>query len=382
VLGLYLAEDRIRMVVQYVPEPILGEAACQALYKGPGGMAFREDLLAEHVRTFVNKCISGQVHAGTIGEILARILLSLAHDQVQLRRPGIGGESFFSQPIGLRAFLDMLLLSDEGYAGEFRRLFGGSPVDIPPGLEDGKVCFTNWTSMRTFSKTAALSEYLALCYERRSAVILPPNQQGADLLIPVKYPSAGGQGAGAAYSYILVQVKNRVSLASARFHYAGKELSPCNVFGPRKKAVWQCAYTPTDPAISHAPPYVALYLEMVPDTIGTLMAGADRDECRAFKSEYPHHGLMLGFGHLSRSASLFQAFKALHRRHIEDVDDYARMTVLKCLAFLDFYFFNAVCKCTATDCCRQEPCSCAKAGLACNPACSCKDNCANPNDNY
>lgn len=86
--GVFIAEDRHRMVVEYVPEPVLAEAACQLLHGkriGEGksytwDYGFFPEIISDYLLEFARKCLTGIVDVGGLGELLSRIVLSLSYD--------------------------------------------------------------------------------------------------------------------------------------------------------------------------------------------------------------------------------------------------------------------------------------------------------------
>jgi hypothetical protein len=214
------------MAVEYPPEPILGEAACQILYRQEGRLAFSEERLARLLDVFVGSCIKGLVSAGKIGELLARVMLAVAHDRAHLRNPSLATDCGFSLPVPLDAFLRELVAGQEA---KLLAMFGCDLVSAPTTFSTGEVCFTSWVALGKTPPRSQLQPYMELCFGRRCAVIMPGNQEGADLMIPVRVRPTEKD---AFYTYILIQVKNRVHHGS-RLSDAGERLTPRGVFGSR-----------------------------------------------------------------------------------------------------------------------------------------------------
>lgn len=238
--GIFIDDDRIRMVVEYPVEPVLGEAACQNLHSEvPNAMqsefkfSFNPERMQSFLLAFISKCISGLVSAGEIGEIIARCILSFSYDSVVINRIGerkgyLPPPLLFSRPIAVKDFL-LALVSPE-YTTYFKSHFG---FDVPvlasefiDSFGKGLICFTSWLNLEDLKQDMSAEEWQPLLkkwFLSRVAIIMPLNQKGIDLLIPVKL--------GDMFSFILIQVKNRVNIMQAeRMDVAGEKLTPISSF--------------------------------------------------------------------------------------------------------------------------------------------------------
>lgn len=123
---LYLGEDRLRTMVNYIPEPLIAEAACQSLHCNPLGtghyqewsFSLNPDALCKYLTIFIEEYISGRVDVGDLEKFMARIILSLSYDTVVLTRKDI----CFAKSISLREFFDQLL--PNAYQKEWLQLLG------------------------------------------------------------------------------------------------------------------------------------------------------------------------------------------------------------------------------------------------------------------
>jgi hypothetical protein len=369
--GTYIDEDRIRMVVEYPPEPILGEAACQVLHLVPdGGLAFSERHLSKYILSFVEKCISGQVHAGRIGELLARIMLSLAYDRAHLAALKAGARQFFSQPMNLESFIQAFL---GNYMARFSAAFACKepPLEIPDAMRSGSVCFTSWMSLASMPPgSRSILKFVEECYKQRCAVIMPPSHCGADLLIPVQVCS----GTGTWYTYILVQVKNRIGLHKKMFDYAGWKMTPAHVFGAAKRA------SPLEVeeyrAREDPPHYMALCLEVGSEDLEEAVQRIDKAKMGSLLCSYPNHLVVLGFDFISPRRILYEAFLCLRRREVEFVDLARRHRVLKILLSLRYFFSFQGCQCAVSGC-NDNRCGCVKSREKCSFGCKCTSGCIN-----
>lgn len=289
------------MSVAYPPEPLLAEGACSALYEvtqEAGSLSFSSQRIGDMMQTFVTLCINGLVSAGTIGEILARIIISISYDLVhlcegplyrtdetedpkvaklasRLEEVKIDDEAVINARLGvlrrskrirLGTALDLSAKDDDlfsnmslptvrrniyftnsipvdmflrtligkGYWDAYKQLYKCPVLTIPDKFEHGQVRFTNWSCLEVYPMGHFDEAFLQKCFESCCAVILPPNHPGADFLIPVKIAC----GPKTEWSAILIQVKNRESVGNSRLIYAGKKLTPKNCFGkmPTKNA--------------------------------------------------------------------------------------------------------------------------------------------------
>lgn len=211
-VGMYFGEDRMKMQVEYIPEPIIAEAACQLLHgvhdeRGKGQFEFSNDRICSVLKIFTAKCVSGLVDAGLMGEITARVMLSLAYDYVHLEKaeknqkmPTINYDHLFSDPITVKEFLDALF-SDE-YCSKYKEYFGCQPINLgPTATLEGEVCFTSWIQLSSLTEKCLPEDLLKECFYLRCAIILPMNHGGYDLVIPVRLRSGR-------FTMIAKQVKN------------------------------------------------------------------------------------------------------------------------------------------------------------------------------
>jgi hypothetical protein len=392
-LGIYVSDNRLRLNVRYLPEPILGEAACHAIYgsrvassdTGEGEperlvLEFSAASFREKLAVFVSKCITWYVSAGTVGEIMGRVILSLAFDRIHLRRPGLGDTAFFSQPVAVPDFVAALM---GGYGRRFREHFGlddsDGPITIPDGLRAGTVCFTSWEFLPYYNPyNRSLAALPRMAYRRKCAVVMPPNHCGADLLIPIQVVAPDGV---ARYSYILVQMKNRVRISMPdRIEAAGLKLTPRVVFELHKRA--GKGGLPTDEHVCDEteqvlPEYLALYMEAVPESLEELASQEQSEQIKAFRRDYPWHGMLLGFDYACPEEALLEAFKSLHRRHMETFGQYDRMSVVKTIAPVACLYYDLGCACGPV--CAPKECPCRLVQATCHAECSCRGKkCHNP----
>lgn len=209
-VGSYMAtclaidDDREALCISYPIEPILSEAALNWL---------REAKLKETVLDVLNSCLRiGIVNSGHSGELVVKLLFLLGRCKISKTFECCTIESILTSLMGAGGFSkvkdDICVLSYELSFTRFCKVI-------------------RWD--KTFEEFWGQSDpgsVLKAIYERRGAIELPDSQRGADLLLPT------WNEAEDTYRYILIQVKNVISLSVNR---ALNKLMPEFVFGVNSK---------------------------------------------------------------------------------------------------------------------------------------------------
>lgn len=203
-VGISIWGDRPKMQIEYIPEPLLGEAACQLLHghqqeKHEYEYHTSEEKVCHVLKKFTSKCLAGLVDAGSVKEITARIILSLAYDHVHLGQD-INSTHLFSDAISVKEFLEALLSKE--YLRKYSEFFGCQPVnfkEIP--ILDGRVCFTSWIRMGRIPNDHIPEMFLKQCFHMRCAVSVPLSHGDFELIIPVRMTNGR-------FTFIEVQVGN------------------------------------------------------------------------------------------------------------------------------------------------------------------------------
>ena len=199
-------------------------------------------------------------------------------------------------------------------------------------------------------KAFATDEWLKECYQKRCAVMFTCNQKGVDLLIPVKV--------GDAFTFILVQVKNRLTMPTMdRFESAGIGLCPNECFN-----------------ITWTKDYLALYMEVGSYNQSHDLSILTDKNVALFKAHlktYRNHLMLLGFDSMKISADeeLLPVFKFFCRRHVENLNESARGRILSKMVPLVHGFSEKCCACTKG--CTGR-CGCLADGVACKEWCKCQ----------
>ena len=183
---VYVSEQLDTTIAEYVSEPILALSANSLMIQSEYDFSWQEIL----------PLLIDQIKGGYIveksynGELLARILLSMAWDECCLKESSVF-ESI--RPVSLQTFLTKLggaKLVDEMKQGNI------SDANLER-LLDGYVFFTHFLSV-TYS---VKEQDLRACFARSAAMIIKRGEMAIDLVIPVLLKDDS-------MSYISVQVKN------------------------------------------------------------------------------------------------------------------------------------------------------------------------------
>jgi len=156
-------------------EPVLAEAAARIMNEIPGG----GPLVA------VSKYVKhGLISKGERGELIARFLLTLAHDRCVKFDSYIAREAQYSQPVHLLDFLKAL-----GGPSYMKEILESKPDNIPGGatsreaFKDAKVNFTHFVKGADESVITDEAAWLAL--SRCMAFQCANGQWMIDLYIPI-----------------------------------------------------------------------------------------------------------------------------------------------------------------------------------------------------
>lgn len=348
------------MVVEYPPEPVLSEAACQLLHDGISSGMVIPDRLSTLLEFFFNKVLCGLVDVGEIGELIARMIFSLSYDDAKLSDLHKNSGPFphlrlFSLPIYIETFLESLI--EENYAVSYENVFLKDPRKVPAQFKKALVSFTTWIRLGPFSAQRTLSqEWLAELYHKRTAVMFHYNQAGTDFLIPLRL-------ADGTYSFLLVQVKNRFAVSpGALFKYSGDKLTPLNCFN----FAWNG-------------PYLAIYVEVGAET--SKLENLNPDLVTEHVERYPGHILLLGFQSMKISAKdpLNSVFRFACRRQVEFRDESNRKEILSKMIPLKYKWYPAIAFCRCKTGCQDFRCGCRKREVGCSTMCKCDaGGCQNP----
>jgi len=373
--GVYIGKDRLRMVVHYPSEPVLSEAACRLIYQlNKEGSKFGMDspaMLSQVLANFSSSWASGIIHAGDAGELLARILLSVAYDSAHFDDVN-RNEKFFSDPVTVRSFLAHLISIE--YQNKFKEEFGSKLFICDPKLISGTVAFTTFVKMAVFPGDGMSQSLLKRAFQLRTALMLRSNQPGVDVVIPVFLNDRDG------YSYILVQVNNRDNMPlTERLIAAGYHLTPDNCFnghhGLSSADLSSC--------------YLALYMELgfedimwysstlrakkptgdLPAGVGASMTSGD---LRSFHAEFPNHGMLLGNAYPFLSGPFEAVCRLIFRRQTDNVEMGKRSKVLSVMDPICYMYATNKCSCKK-GC--GGACGCPKSFTACSSRCGCSGAC-------
>ena len=327
--ALHFGDDRIRMFVYYVPEPILSEAACQLIYcrngisNCPAGMEYGATL-NQVFEKFESAIISGFLDAGSIGELVGRIVLSLAYDYIhvdciQHRMQSGDVDILFSDPISLREFIDILV--PKPYRDRYEKLFGVDCFDVNHDscrvlLDSGEIAFTTFEIVDSNSQLEITQRFLANAFAHRFAYIGSKNQAGCDLIIPIRYT----RNNQIQYSALIVQVKNHEGGRSGqggRFSDAGLKLTP--QYCSSRQDVADC--------------YMGLYFELNFEQYQVKVKSATKKRAITHHGTYGNHIVLLDLNATEFIGSdLKGRLASLRLRHVDQVGRLKDKDLLKLMA--------------------------------------------------
>ncbi|KAG8726427.1 hypothetical protein FRC10_007135, partial [Ceratobasidium sp. 414] len=181
-------------------EPVLAEAAAQLMYINETWKS---------LKVLFDWCNHGLIAKGERGELLARLLLTKAHDHVI--SPGLtpGGIPEFTRPIFLREFLGALVGEENR-----DRIFNARPNNMPDGptlgdsaLGKAKLNFTHWAKAGDNSVVTDEAAWIALgrCFAWQCFDYQPE----VDLITPLMLPSEDDKLGRYTVSAVFWQIKNR-----------------------------------------------------------------------------------------------------------------------------------------------------------------------------
>ena len=234
--------DNLRTIMRssYPSEPILAEAAAQqwnSFRVDAKEAAMTQDFVVDPVIAIVRDMVNNNLlDVGEVGEMCARLLLTLAHDAAIIRtfnNQGFG-RLYFSQHVPLVTFLKELLSEDVANA------FLTSKGDLPGRLfeeimlmdefQHATIGFTHF--VKCDNNIDLNADAAAKLLARGAAVITRVNHEKADVGIPIlRHPDARPLLHPNNVTILWVEVKNRLSKCSLSNIYIDAEkagfFSPC-----------------------------------------------------------------------------------------------------------------------------------------------------------
>ena len=185
-----ISDDRNYLLVGYVSEPVVCEAACRLW----SDEAVLERIL-DHLVIYTKR--TNTYSKGNMGELTAMAVLCISWNKAcDYQRAAMAvkdDDCFpFSRLITVRAYLTAL--------------FGDkASADIPEPLSSGVVYFSHFCKIHYKPSKNACLDF----FRRGAAIICKSCELGIDLIIPVILPNSNYELTEANLAFILVQVKNR-----------------------------------------------------------------------------------------------------------------------------------------------------------------------------
>ncbi len=323
--GYYFGPDRVRMMVRYAPEPILGEAACQLLHFSMSGENTTPHFDAEELSVLLvansSLWLNGLVDFGDLGELVGRIILSMAYDFIKLKDVEDGNFVFFSTPIRVADFL--AVIAPNSLNQEFRSLFSFDLFKIDDQeLLNGRIILTGYSYLHNLPPGEMSQDLLRQAYEYGVGLIMPNCFPGTDLVIPVHL--GGGR-----FTFITCQIKFRDYISfDERILTAGSKLTPNYCFSTRSSK------TETPFSYEHPFPYIALHIDprakSITDIFGKLSA-ENTETLQDFTTSYPAHIILPGLDHYEflSSAPLRKAINTFFPNEVDVINVRRRKKELK-----------------------------------------------------
>lgn len=304
--ALYFGDDRSRMFVHYVSEPILAEAASQLFYRAAAqpdpssqekpvfkafkNLEFPGPYLKMVLQNFDACIISGLVDAGDIGELVCRMILSFVYAKIHIEKARKSKVLFlFSDPITVASFLDRLICPN--YQKYYRKRFNVPCYNLQHNdvaflRKYGEIAFTSFELLYSITPLTLDQEYLQRAFQHRVAFVGRENQPGCDLVIPVRVTK--GPGEKPYYSALIVQIKNFKTPPplKKRFKAAGMKLTPSYIA--------PSAMVPLEP-------YVSIYIELNFKRAATTvpLAAESLEKAKNHFETYGNHIVMIDQASLS-----------------------------------------------------------------------------------
>jgi hypothetical protein len=183
-------------------EPIIANAAMQHLCIGTNWSTSIVTLVEELIE-------KGIVEKGLKGELYARLVLILAHDQI--RRPQIQEQNNQEFQGNQEVDPDIYSLTTSTVREFLTSLYGSNKFfgEIDGTILQARMNFTHFTSTHESLRPDVISNLLVDLLRRSAALQLGPVQATYDILIPIYFGDQNGPFKPSECGFIVVQVKNR-----------------------------------------------------------------------------------------------------------------------------------------------------------------------------
>jgi len=316
---VHLNQNSSQSVVIFVTEPIMSEAACQSLRLYTHGSIekwerdekataeaqliepLKEDLarigiqLPEDELTllrekqqvkllnfFTQRCISGLLDAGDLGELLSRIILGMTFDSC-IAKMNHGTRPIFplryTSEVPLEVFLESLFPLEKRVL--YKKIYGREPFVIPERLKGATLIMTSFQRLAYTPPKEHLQDLLRNGFHLGAFFMTMINQKGHDLLGALRLRRLRGETGPEQMGFLIVEIKNIVGMAlGKKLNAAGDKLAPINSLGYE-----------VDPS---------LYMGILFDSHGESMLvehtvrAESQAQIDAFHEEYPNHMIIPG----------------------------------------------------------------------------------------
>ncbi|RLN95627.1 hypothetical protein BBJ28_00020449, partial [Nothophytophthora sp. Chile5] len=227
----YVSHENDRHLCVYASDPVLAMGATRVWYALPS--ALPKFILPQFETLLLNEMLD----VGDVAEVVARIVLLLVMDTCVVVKTGIGSHSgcrFRGQFVSVRSFMEALggaqppvMTSKQTPASDETEEASAATVEALKAWqsqwEQWQLGFCHFVQL----DIEPTEETLWFLLGRRAAGVLPRDQEGADLVIPMN--------CGTEVSMILIQAKNVEDHYSEFPQSATEEMYPSFVFAAENK---------------------------------------------------------------------------------------------------------------------------------------------------
>jgi hypothetical protein len=439
--GIYLGDDRLRMLARYVPEPILAEAACQLLYLAKiedksFALLFDPDRIGKCITNFLNPLVNGFVDVGELGEFISRLILSLTYDAAKMgvvlpepkeskqlknnefddaeedesiadkcpldegakndtlplmnintfetKSPkaipeGLIFSDFFNYSIDCSTFLDFLI--SKKYAEFWKETYGVAlysfAKDEEYDLAKARIVLTSWIHLEDSPGRGLNNDFLKQCYMAGVGVVMSNSHRGCDLVIPLQVNETE-------YSFIIIQCRLRDGVnLHTHLKSAGPKLTPSYCFSSRKDVNGVDVNT-NDYSIVAPKHYLAIYMDLGADQFyNSKRPDLENEKLQVVKhsENYPNHIVLLGLNYgILNFQKLRENILVYRSKKVDFINVENRFPILKAMDPLTYAFTGKHCGCKEKRCVIKM-CGCRFRQHPCWSKCACQGQCDNQFNN-
>ncbi|CAG8649282.1 5507_t:CDS:2, partial [Paraglomus brasilianum] len=236
-LCYYISNTRESVMIDYPSDPVLAEASAH-ITNNTNRIG-----LAHHVCTLISALREGSVEGGYRGELVARLILTMAWDKACIEHSHTKKANMFSHPMTLQQYFQALLSS---------KVWQALQDKLTSELQTARIRFTHFIRVTYTPSPKQLLEF----FRRGAAVICKRNQVGVDLILLLLINIDEDKEFSPEHvTYVLIQVKNYQSGKDSSY-----PMTATSLLSPNNAGIEEIAKKP----------FVALYMQL-----GALEASFD-----------------------------------------------------------------------------------------------------------